>query len=350
MASFRSVRRSLGVAALTPIALSSVARAQAAASATTQPPAAAATKPTLSPAEIRKLAQTQLAISVAHDTLDHRLAAVKNKKIEAQSAERDQLQTQLADILKKNGFTEAQFQQQRFLVSTNLEMRGQFDKVMSELTGQPLPGLAPAPAPVAARPAQPAIAIPAGAAGVHIGHVAVKFFTTPDSAGLLPVAFTEARVAIQHAGFAARPNTSLAQMQLHAGHIINALDPTIVAAGPGKGFGVKKAANFIATHIELAAKADGASKNIQTHAAHMAMAARSTVARSDQIIALAQQVQIATDQAAAAKLVGQIQSLCNELVAGVDMNADGKIGWDAGEGGLQQVQDHLNLMLAGERK
>ena len=150
MATFRSVRLSVGLAALTPLVLHRTADAQAAATTYAQPPASSSAKPALSAAEIRKLAQTQLAISVAHDTLDARLAAVKNKKIEVQAAERDHLLMQLAEILKKNGYTESQFQSQRFLVSSNAELRVQFDKVMSELTGQALPGLAPAPAPVAA--------------------------------------------------------------------------------------------------------------------------------------------------------------------------------------------------------
>jgi hypothetical protein len=32
------------------------------------------------------------------------------------------------------------------------------------------------------------------------------------------------------------------------------------------------------------------------------------------------------------------------------VNGDGKISWEQGEGGLQQVQEHINLMLAAEPK
>jgi hypothetical protein len=49
-------------------------------------------------------------------------------------------------------------------------------------------------------------------------------------------------------------------------------------------------------------------------------------------------------------LVSQLVSLCGQLTAGVDANADGRIGWDAQEGGLQQAQQHLLLMVNGERK
>jgi hypothetical protein len=67
-------------------------------------------------------------------------------------------------------------------------------------------------------------------------------------------------------------------------------------------------------------------------------------------VALAQKIRAATTAADAAGLVSQLVSLCDQLMAGVDANADGRIGWDAQEGGLQQAQQHLQLMVNGERK
>ena len=43
-------------------------------------------------------------------------------------------------------------------------------------------------------------------------------------------------------------------------------------------------------------------------------------------------------------------SLAQQLVAGRDANADGLIRWDDPEGGLQQAQEHVNLLLAAEKK
>jgi hypothetical protein len=184
--------------------------------------------------------------------------------------------------------------------------------------------------------------------GTHLGHVVNAFGDTPNGGGLLPTALAEARVAAQHAALAARNPGSLDAMKLHAGHVIHALDPSVVPMGPGAGYGVKKAATAVASHVELAARAEGASQNVTTHATHIATSARNTAQRVDQIVALAKQVQSSTDAMAAAALLSQISSLSEQLVAGSDANGDGRIGWQEGEGGLQHVEEHVNLLLRGE--
>jgi hypothetical protein len=87
-----------------------------------------------------------------------------------------------------------------------------------------------------------------------------------------------------------------------------------------------------------------------THANHIGTSARNTVVRADSILVLAKQVQSATAAADAAQLMNQIISLANQLIAGADANNDGRVGWQAGEGGLQQADEHVKLMLAGEPK
>jgi hypothetical protein len=115
--------------------------------------------------------------------------------------------------------------------------------------------------------------------------------------------------------------------------------------GPGQGYGAKKAAAGVITHIELAAAAQGATAGITSHAKHIATSARNTAARVDQVLALAQKVQSATSAADAAALVNQIVSLTDQLIAGADANSDGRITWESGEGGLQHADEHLKLML-----
>jgi hypothetical protein len=323
-----AVLPALALAAICPVAL-----AQA-------PASGPATGQTLGKDDITTFAKLQIAIDVVHDSADAELAMAKNKKDEAHAAVQAKLETQIADILHHSGMTDAEYQHKIFLISTDTLLRRTFDSVIAKLTGVPTPGQVAA--------AAPTVKVPAGMVGTHIGHVVNSFADTPNKQGLLPVAMAEARTAAQHAQLAGRQPGDLAMMKLHAGHVINAIDPTLMPMGPGLGYGVKKASLGVATHIELAAKVDGASQNVILHSMHIATSARNTVDRCDQAIAIAQKVQAATTAPEAAALVSQLISITNQLIAGADANGDGRITWEKGEGGLQTAQDHVNLMLAAE--
>jgi len=292
--------------------------------------------------ELVAFAKLEIAISLARDSAQFQLALARNKTPAMQQQLREKLSAQIAEIVQRAGTTQAEYDRKTFLVSTNADARKIFDGLVAQITGVPTPGQVIAPAATAA------IKVPDGPVGLHIGHVVNGFGDTPSNQGLLPVALAEAKTAAQHATLAARTPTNLEMMKLHAGHIINAIDPTIVAAGPGLGYGAKKAAIGTGNHIELAAKAPGASPSAIMHASHVAMSAKNTVARCDQIIALAKQVQAATAASDAAALMSQLVSLTAQLTAGADANGDGKIGWQENEGGLQQAQEHVTLLLAGE--
>jgi hypothetical protein len=321
--------------------------AQTAGSAPPASPAAAPAQPALTLEQVRKLAETQVAIGLVHDSADARAAQAKNKKDETQADLAKEKQRLIAEVLKQKGITDAEYRRQRFIVSTTDGLRNQFDSIMAKLTGAPLPGRAVA---ASVSGFVPSSQLPGGMVGTHISHITTSYIDTPDKSGLLVIAFAEATVASQHAALAMRNPADLAQLQLHAGHILNALDPAIEKTGPGKGFGVKPAALGVANHIELAAKEANASPNVKVHATHIATAARSTAARADAAIALAQQVRQAKDAKAAAALMSQLVSLCQQLTMGADVNADGRIDWSDKEGGLQQVNEHVQLMLAGEKK
>src|SRR5688500_20251499 len=97
----------------------------------------------------------------------------------------------------------------------------------------------------------------------HIGHVQTSFMGTPMNQGLLPTAIAEAKIAAQHAALALKASGNLDQMKLHAGHVLHALDPSsIEAAGPGLGYGAKRAAMAVAQDVGLAAKVEGASNDV----------------------------------------------------------------------------------------
>ncbi len=311
------------------------------------PPVAAQAAQSAAPAgkmskdELTTFAKVQIAIGVAHDSVDAEMALPGNKKNEVQKQLQDKLQNQVEEILHHAGMTEHDYQAKTFAVSTDPESRKSFDAIVAQLTGVPTPGQLP--------PANAIVAnLPAGQVGVHIGHVVNSFGDTPNSMGLLPLAIAEANVAAQHAMLAMRASTNLDQMKLHAGHVIHAIDPTIVTSGPGRGYGLKRAATGVATHIELAAKAPGASQNVIMHSNHIATSARNTVQRADSMLALAKKVQAATTVDEAAKLVSQMASLAPQLMAGADANHDGRVTWE--EGGLQTAQDHVQLMLQAEPK
>ncbi len=196
--------------------------------------------------------------------------------------------------------------------------------------------------------ASPAVDAQADPAHTHMGHVVDGFRGTPDGQGLLPTAVAEAEVAAQHAGFAGRDVSNLDGMKRHMGHVLNAMDPTEVESGPGLGYGVKAAAAGVARHIGLAAGSEGASDNIKTHGNHVSTAAGNVVTWVDEVIALARQVQEATEASAAAGMVDEIIELTNAIVSGTDTNGDGRTGWQEGEGGLAQATQHMNLMKRGE--
>lgn len=295
--------------------------------------------------EIATLAKAQIAIARARDSTQAQLAHTRNTKPESQQQLREKLRTDIEAILHHHGLTEAEYQRKTYQISTDTDARKTFDSVVVAVTGQPIPGQVQ---PGAGRGGAP-VSVPAGPAGTHIGHVVNAFSDTPEGLGLLPAAVAEARIAAQHATLATRNTANLDAMKLHAGHVIHALDPTVVTMGPGLGYGVKKAATGIVMHIELAGKAAGASANIGTHSTHIATSARNTMQRADSIVALAKQVLAATGAPEAAALLSQIVSLADQLATGFDANGDGRVGWQEGEGGLQQAQEHVTLMLAAEK-
>jgi hypothetical protein len=188
----------------------------------------------------------------------------------------------------------------------------------------------------------------ANPAQTHIGHVMTAWKDTPNMTGFLPAAVADAKVAATHAALAAKSPDNLDAMKMHAGHVLNALDPTLEAKGPGSGYGVKKAAAGALNHVGLAAKSEGASANVKTHSTHVSASLENVGKWTDDAIATAQKIRASTSAADAAKLVTDLVAQTNAIVNGMDANKDGNIGWQTGEGGLAQAQTHMGLMMKGE--
>ena len=156
-------------------------------------------------------------------------------------------------------------------------------------------------------PAAPATpAAPANPAHTHIGHVMTMWKDTPGTQGFLPVAIADAKVAATHAGYMKKAPDNLDSMKMHAGHVLNALDPSLEMKGPGSGYGVKRAAASASQHAQLAAKSEGASKGVQTHAEHVTASLADVTQWTDAAIATAQKIRAATSASEAAPLVAEL--------------------------------------------
>jgi hypothetical protein len=195
-------------------------------------------------------------------------------------------------------------------------------------------------------PAAPAA--PANPVHNHIGHVMTMWKDTPGTQGFLPVAIADAKVAATHAGYMQKSPDNLNSMKLHAGHVLNALDPSIEMKGPGSGYGVKRAVAGASQHVQLAAKAEGASKGVQTHTGHVTASLANVTQWTDAAIATAQKIRAASSAAEAAPLVAELVAQTNNISTGLDQNKDGSIGWQTGEGGLAQANQHMMLMMKSE--
>ena len=168
-------------------------------------------------------------------------------------------------------------------------------------------------------------------AHLHLGHVMTNWRDTPGTRGFLPVAADEARVAVLHAQLALKASR-LDDIKIHAGHVLNALDPAVEPKGPGAGYGVRKAAAGALQHLEFAAKADGATATITTHAPQVSSSLSNVLQWVDQAIAAAQGIRAATDATQAERSASDLAALTRRI----------------SEEGLGQAQTHMASILKGE--
>jgi hypothetical protein len=193
----------------------------------------------------------------------------------------------------------------------------------------------------------------------------VSWKDTPDMKGFLPTAIADATVALEeaeHADLEGRINDFI----LYGGYVLNALDPGADTQSllktayarlpttylkieiPGTGYGVKRAVEGALQHVQLAAKSEGASDNVKTHAAHVIASLENVVKWTDQAIAVSRKLLSAKAVGDGQPLVDELFELTTHLAVGSDANSDGQIGWQTGEGGLRQANTHMRLMMKGE--
>ena len=206
---------------------------------------------------------------------------------------------------------------------------------------------------------------PASAAHVHIGHVMTSWKDTPDRKGLLTMAIADAQIAVEQAERADLEGR-INDFWLYGGYVLNALDPGpdtqallksayarlptnyVKIDVPGSGYGLKRAAAGALQHVQLAAKSEGASDNVKTHAAHVVASLENVAKWTDAAIAEARKLLLAKDVGEGQPMVDELFVLTSQIVAGTDANFDGQIGWQTDEGGLRQANTHMRLMMKGE--
>lgn len=185
------------------------------------------------------------------------------------------------------------------------------------------------------------------AAHRHIGHVGDMFNGTPDNVGLLAAAQAEAEVAAAHAGYAAG-SEDLDGIQRHIVHVLHAVDPSTSERGPGRGYGLARAASGCAGHIGMAGESDDASDAVKAHSTHVGTSCSNVAAWAESIAEKAAEVAAATDMAAAKALADEIVAMLDAIVNGTDADGNGRVSWGEGEGGLAQAATHLRLMKEAE--
>jgi hypothetical protein len=206
---------------------------------------------------------------------------------------------------------------------------------------------------------------PPSAARVHIGHVMTSWKDTPDAKGFLPTAIADTQIAmeqVERADLEGRIN----DFWLYGGYLLNALDPGpetdailktayarlpttyVKVEVPGSGYGVKRAVAGALQHVQLAAKSEGASDNVKTHAAHVTASLENVAKWTDEAIATARKLLEAKDVGGGQILVDELTAQVGQIAIGVDANGDGQTGWQTGEGGLRQANTHMRLMMKGE--
>jgi hypothetical protein len=205
----------------------------------------------------------------------------------------------------------------------------------------------------------------ANAAHAHIGHVMTSWKDTPEMKGFLPTAIADAQVAVQQierADLEGRIN----DFWLYGGYVLNALNPGAETDAllktayarlptnyvkidvPGTGYGIKRAVSGALQHVQLAAKSEGASENVKTHAAHVTASLENVAKWTDEAIAAARKLLDAKDVGGGQVLVDELTLLIGQIAIGTDANGDGQTGWQTGEGGLRQATAHMRLMMKGE--
>lgn len=106
---------------------------------------------------------------------------------------------------------------------------------------------------------------------------------TGDGKGYLPMAEAEVQTALIQATLALRKPDDLAHLQAQARAAQHAIDPSRIKEGPGRGFGVRKAAEGVVSYVTATGKSPDASEKIRSYSRWVAVSAENVIVRADRI-------------------------------------------------------------------
>ena len=178
----------------------------------------------------------------------------------------------------------------------------------------------------------------------HLGHIEKSWHETPDAVGLLAILSEEAQIAHAHAGYAITDVEDYDNIRLHIPHVRHAISTASETGGPGKGFGVERAAQGVADHMDYARNTSDATDSVKLHAEHIITSAKNIVAWSNKIIRMSDQIMGGASPIATSYYAEEVAMRTNWILNGNDADGDGKISWVEGEGGLAQIRQHLGFI------
>jgi hypothetical protein len=184
---------------------------------------------------------------------------------------------------------------------------------------------------------------------LHLDHLTSAFTDTPEGRGLVPVGMDEARIAIEHARLAGLDSLDLASMVGNMTDVLHALDPDQAGSGAGLGYGVKRAAEGVIRHMELAISDPDATDAVRFHGAYVIAGAEGAIERADRAISLARAIRGSGSPADALPRIAELLDVLHAMAYGTDSDSDGRIGYTEDEMGLAQAQYHLALLRRAAR-
>ena len=172
---------------------------------------------------------------------------------------------------------------------------------------------------------------------------------TPDGKGYLPMAAAEVYTALVAVKTALHTPEDLEKLSAGAKGGAARHRPIRIKEGPGRGFGVEKAAKGIISYVTAAGKSSDASQKVRSYARWVSTSAENFVVRADRITELLGKVMCMKTAKNAARVLRLVSRMCQEILLGKDTNKDGKVSWKKHEGGLAQAERYTTMMLRLEK-